>query len=239
MKKPVKILLISIGIIVMLGIIGRFTGALQSYRTPTASMEPTLKPGSNFFVSNLRKPKRYDIITFTRVLTEKDRFDKAGKKLTFTYRLIAFGGETLEIKNGYAWVNGQMVDDSTRLKFYYIMNKEDGIRLVPELGIDINSPSSPEFMDFSPKDSLVLNLSYDQYQIARRSAPVILYTADFGANEMYENDISKNWTVNNYGPIRIPPDCYFVLGDNRNCAADSRFVGPIPKKNLKGVILWK
>lgn len=34
--------------------------------------------------------------------------------------------------------------------------------------------------------------------------------------------------------ITIPPDSYFMMGDNRNASADSRIWGPVPKDNLIG-----
>jgi signal peptidase I len=37
-----------------------------------------------------------------------------------------------------------------------------------------------------------------------------------------------------FGPIQIPADAYFVLGDNRPASADSRYWGFLPKKNLIG-----
>jgi signal peptidase I len=41
--------------------------------------------------------------------------------------------------------------------------------------------------------------------------------------------------------LRVPPDSFFALGDNRDNSYDSRFWGPIPAGNLKGrplLIYW-
>lgn len=38
-------------------------------------------------------------------------------------------------------------------------------------------------------------------------------------------------------PYTVPPDCYFVMGDNRGNSLDSRFEGCIPRKNIIGTPL--
>jgi signal peptidase I len=35
-------------------------------------------------------------------------------------------------------------------------------------------------------------------------------------------------------PYTVPPDCFFVMGDNRSNSLDSRFVGCVPRANIVG-----
>jgi signal peptidase I len=37
-----------------------------------------------------------------------------------------------------------------------------------------------------------------------------------------------------FGPIVVPPGMYFVLGDNRDDSADSRYIGFVPRRNIIG-----
>lgn len=42
----------------------------------------------------------------------------------------------------------------------------------------------------------------------------------------------------NFGPVVVPEDCIFAMGDNRDTSFDSRFWGPLHKKYLKGLPLF-
>jgi signal peptidase I len=44
-----------------------------------------------------------------------------------------------------------------------------------------------------------------------------------------------------YGPVTVPPDQYFVMGDNRDNSQDSRYWGFLPRDHVKGkamMIYW-
>ena len=44
-----------------------------------------------------------------------------------------------------------------------------------------------------------------------------------------------------YGPVQIPTDKYFVMGDNRDNSQDSRYWGFLPRSYVKGralMIYW-
>ncbi len=62
----------------------------------------------------------------------------------------------------------------------------------------------------------------------------ILYVNDEAIKEDFSHDITHNFKLSDINETIIPDDYYFVVGDNRGDSKDSRIIGLINKKQIKG-----
>ncbi len=71
-----------------------------------SSMETTLSDGDNLIVDKIsyrfRAPKRYEIIVFPFKQAENTYYIK---------RIIGLPGETVQVKDGYVYINGKKLDE--------------------------------------------------------------------------------------------------------------------------------
>jgi len=132
---------------------------MAAFKIPTGSMIPTLLVGDKIFVNKFiyrfHEPKRGDIIVFKSPEDPKKDFVK---------RLVALGGETVEIRNGKIYINSKQITDPRILKIYYVnrspYGEEGKTTKVPRDGyfaLGDNSTNSRDSREwgFVPKKNLV------------------------------------------------------------------------------------
>jgi len=78
----------------------------------------------------------------------------------------------------------------------------------------------------------------EPYAVYRASAPDE-YRDQFPRLDRADPSINSRWWIEMHqlvhdGELRIPPDRYFVLGDNRNDSEDSRYWGLVPRQSIVG-----
>ncbi len=62
----------------------------------------------------------------------------------------------------------------------------------------------------------------------------ILYVNGKKIKEVYDREYTEDFNLNDLSIEKIPNNYYLVLGDNRPISKDSRKIGLIDKKNIKG-----
>ena len=95
-------------------------------------------------------------------------------------------------------------------------------------------------------NQLFINNKPAQYQVVDQSKVAQYWdtskTAPILVGESFEEQAPHTITIQpfrhfiaqNYGPVTVPPDHYFMMGDNRDNSADSRFIGPVDEKYILG-----
>lgn len=157
-----------VAFIIAFGIIRPFF--VQPFSIPSGSMRMTLVEGDRLFVNKLRygplvpftkyrlpgfgEPRRGDVIVFRYPVTRDKDFIK---------RLIAFGGETVEIRNGRIYVDDKPLTEGAIGKIrYYAMGtyaNQEKVQVPPGhffvLGDNSSSSHDSRFWGFVPEELLI------------------------------------------------------------------------------------
>lgn len=143
---------------------------VQAFKIPSGSMRPTLMEGDKLFVNKyiyrFQSPERGDIVVFRYPGNPNNPYEAArDRKKDFIKRLVAFGGEVVEIKDGKIIVEGKVLDNpETFGKFYYYNHEPYGgpnekIHVPKDcyyvLGDNSANSTDSRFWGFFPKTNLI------------------------------------------------------------------------------------
>jgi len=137
-----------------------------------------------------------------------------GQSDDYIKRVIGLPGDTIEVHGGRLVINGKPVKSERRPPV-----------MVP---VDVNVPCGIEFSGFQVRAAD--GNAYCRLPIVRETLPngVSYDTIDLGQS-----------AGDDYGPVKVPADHLFLMGDNRDRSADSRFdLGP-PENGLGGPVPWE
>ncbi|MEI6409002.1 MAG: signal peptidase I [Bacteroidota bacterium] len=155
-----------------------------------------LTPGRNFDIYQLRLqnggklPPGVDIVT--RPIDKKDHYIK---------RCIGLPGDSLVIKSGVVFINGQAAQVPEHRQFRYQVDGNVNLKKLDEWGVSLN--------DAGPPSNHIFNLDDAQVEKIKSLGPDIHIerkTPGAPPGFMFPNDAKRYgaWTVDDFGPIYIP-----------------------------------
>jgi signal peptidase I len=202
----------------------------ESYTIPTTSMEKTLINGDYILVSKLnfgprvsiadiivsyffpdqpplmRLPgfssvERNDVIVFNYPIQDENEINK---RTPFVKRCIALPGDTLLIKNGTVYINGDSLSESENIEFNYLIETNDPFITDSLTAMGITEGGA--VMDMSHYNLTMTKNDAEEISKRHNVTDIQKLCEDSGlyASTLFPSSQFYSWNMDNYGPLFIP-----------------------------------
>jgi signal peptidase I len=165
----------------------------------------------------LQKIKQNDIVVFSWPVDTVEQFFKRtnrrirkpiDKKSNYVKRCVGIPGDSLEIRDGYVYINGEKneLPDRARLQFFYEADTDGKALSVKSLKSRYHVREGGRLQD----GNYILNLSDEDAQLISKNPTVKSLNKRLsikGQGEaVFPNVNSLNWNKDNFGPVYIPEE---------------------------------
>ena len=165
----------------------------------------------------LQKIKQNDIVVFSWPVDTVEQFFKKtnrkirkpiDKKSNYVKRCVGISGDSLEIRDGYVYINGKknVLPDRARLQFFYETDTDGKALSVKSLKSRYHVREGGRLQD----GNYILNLSDEDAQLISKNPTVKSLTKRLSpkgqAEDVFPNVNSLAWNKDNFGPVYIPEE---------------------------------
>lgn len=230
--------------LILIGFIRAFV--VEPFKIPSGSMIPTLLIGDHLFVAkssydigipftntklvHVSDPKRGDVIVFEYPNPEKSE-ERAGQY--YIKRVIGLPGDQVSVRGGVPEIVGHSADQT-------VLPEGPAPREIPAYAMNPRYTLFSEKLPAMDHTHWVLRSPYlagyaDQIREENRSRTG---RECLEVGKAIVGEYGGGYTLNEICPFTVPPNSYFVMGDNRDQSSDSRAWGFVERDLVKGRALF-